>query len=143
MKNQLFKKERPNKKVPEAIQGSQEASGVDDLQACIAQRAYELYEHGGCCHGHDLDHWLTAEREILKDKLQKIPGGWCEKKWRVAAPKTADPNSPHSLTSARTRIMNGLGKRPVELPRFCLKARLIFVGGLTVDSVVPKKGRHM
>lgn len=69
MKNRLFKKERPNAGVPEAPQGGQEAPGVDDLQACIAQRAYELYEQAGCCHGHDLDHWLNAEQEILKFKL--------------------------------------------------------------------------
>lgn len=65
MKKQLFKKERPNEGVPDATLGSQETPGVDDLQACIAHRAYELYEQEGCCHGHDLDHWLQAEQEVL------------------------------------------------------------------------------
>jgi hypothetical protein len=30
----------------------------------IARRAYELYEQGGFQQGHDLDHWLVAEREL-------------------------------------------------------------------------------
>ncbi len=30
----------------------------------IARRAYELYEKGGREHGHDLDDWLQAEREL-------------------------------------------------------------------------------
>ena len=52
--------------VPEATLSSQEALGVDDLQAWIALRAYELYEQEGCCDGYDVDHWLKAEREILE-----------------------------------------------------------------------------
>jgi hypothetical protein len=34
----------------------------------IARRAYELYEKRGRKHGHDLDDWLQAERE-LQDAL--------------------------------------------------------------------------
>jgi len=30
----------------------------------IARRAYELYEARGREHGHDLDDWLQAEREL-------------------------------------------------------------------------------
>ena len=30
----------------------------------IARRAYELYERRGREHGHDLDDWLQAEREL-------------------------------------------------------------------------------
>lgn len=33
----------------------------------IAQRAYELYVHRGHVHGHDLDDWLEAERQILSE----------------------------------------------------------------------------
>lgn len=32
----------------------------------IAQRAYDLFATSGFVAGHDLDHWLTAERELLK-----------------------------------------------------------------------------
>jgi hypothetical protein len=32
--------------------------------AYIAARAYELYCERGCSHGHDVDDWLQAEREL-------------------------------------------------------------------------------
>ena len=31
----------------------------------ILERARELFEASGCCAGHDLDNWLTAEREMI------------------------------------------------------------------------------
>lgn len=34
------------------------------LIARIQQRAYVLFEAGGFVHGHDLEHWLEAERQI-------------------------------------------------------------------------------
>jgi len=36
------------------------------LQERIAKRAYELYEQRGREPGHELDDWLTAEREVRK-----------------------------------------------------------------------------
>ncbi len=39
------------------------SSSEDRLQR-IAQRAYELHLSRGSEHGHDLDDWLEAEREI-------------------------------------------------------------------------------
>ena len=45
---------------------TQSVSSPDGLQEKIARRAYQLYEEGGCVNGHDMDHWLKAEREILK-----------------------------------------------------------------------------
>jgi hypothetical protein len=32
----------------------------------IARRAYELFIANGCEHGHDVDHWLQAERELVE-----------------------------------------------------------------------------
>ena len=45
---------------------TQSVSSPDDLQGKISRRAYQLYEEGGWVNGHDMDHWLKAEREILK-----------------------------------------------------------------------------
>ena len=36
------------------------------LHPTIAKRAFELYENRGRIHGHALDDWLNAEREIFK-----------------------------------------------------------------------------
>jgi len=37
---------------------------VSSTDADVARRAYELYESRGGEHGHDLDDWLQAEREL-------------------------------------------------------------------------------
>lgn len=44
----------------------------DITQEQIAMRAYEFYQEEGGLHGHHLDHWLRAERE-LKDFVQQPP----------------------------------------------------------------------
>ncbi len=38
----------------------------------IRRRAYELYVQSGCQHGHDLDHWLQAEYELIQLPTSKI-----------------------------------------------------------------------
>ncbi len=43
----------------------QPGSPCDDVQARIAERAYELYLERGSRSGHALSDWLEAEREIL------------------------------------------------------------------------------
>lgn len=40
-----------------------------ELYERIANRAYELYEQRGRTHGHDLEDWLRAEREILGEDV--------------------------------------------------------------------------
>jgi hypothetical protein len=37
----------------------------DPITEMIACRAYELFLERGAQHGHDLDDWLQAERELL------------------------------------------------------------------------------
>jgi len=49
------------------VQVVREFSLSDDRlrQQRIAEKAHELYECRGCCHGRDLDDWLEAERLVL------------------------------------------------------------------------------
>jgi hypothetical protein len=43
----------------------------------IARRAFELYCARGCRHGHDLDDWLEAERELRANALSNlVPQQW-------------------------------------------------------------------
>jgi hypothetical protein len=39
-----------------------------DMQARIAQRAYELFHRRGGHHGQDLEDWLKAEQEVLAEE---------------------------------------------------------------------------
>ena len=46
-------------------QGSHALPSRDpQLMSRIQQRAYVLFQACGCEHGHDLEHWLEAERQI-------------------------------------------------------------------------------
>ena len=36
----------------------------DSNDGAVARRAYELYCARGCEHGHDVEDWLNAEREV-------------------------------------------------------------------------------
>ena len=40
----------------------------EELGARIARRAYELYERRGGAHGHDVDDWIEAERQVLMEE---------------------------------------------------------------------------
>lgn len=52
---------------PEADEGEGETKQRqgNDTHRRIAEHAFLLYAEGGFQHGHDFDHWLEAEREIL------------------------------------------------------------------------------
>lgn len=39
---------------------------VRDLQEAITHRAHELWENSGFPNGHEIDHWLRAESELLR-----------------------------------------------------------------------------
>ncbi|SRR5579871_972045 len=44
----------------------------DRMTKQIAKRAFQLFEECGCANGHDLDHWLMAESELLAPIPMKI-----------------------------------------------------------------------
>jgi hypothetical protein len=36
----------------------------------VAARAYQLYVERGCIHGHDVEDWIEAEKQIRSEYLQ-------------------------------------------------------------------------
>jgi outer membrane protein TolC len=40
----------------------------------IAARAYELYESRGLVDGADLDDWLEAERQLVRERTNELAG---------------------------------------------------------------------
>lgn len=70
-KAKAVKRERavtPSRASEETAEGrpatSEEQNAEPEVIARIQQRAYWLFEAGGFEHGHDLEHWLEAERQI-------------------------------------------------------------------------------
>ena len=41
----------------------------------IAEKAHELYQCRGCCHGRDVDDWLEAERLVLSENESQTSQG--------------------------------------------------------------------
>ncbi len=65
MKQQLLKGKPTEKAVTTQVDKPQGTVLSDELQECIAKRAYELYLKRGCREGCALEDWVDAEREIL------------------------------------------------------------------------------
>jgi hypothetical protein len=66
----MSKSENPNsgsREIP--VKEVSEFSVSDDqlLHHRIAEKAHELYECRGCCHGRDMDDWLEAEQIVLRE----------------------------------------------------------------------------
>ena len=72
------KRKSGNREIP-VKEVSEFSVSADELRQRIAEKAYELYQCRGCCHGGDLDDWLEAERAVLaaiaqeKDKATRKP----------------------------------------------------------------------
>ena len=45
---------------------------MQDVEQAIRERAYCLWEKSGCPDGNAEDHWLAAQREILRDSLARV-----------------------------------------------------------------------
>lgn len=60
----------PNASASAPIATAQMTDG--DMQARIAQRAYELFLGRGGYHGQDLDDWFRAEQEVLENSGEPV-----------------------------------------------------------------------
>ena len=56
-----------NREIPVKI--ISDSSPIEDkpLYQRIAEKAHELYQCRGCCHGRDVDDWLEAEQLVLRE----------------------------------------------------------------------------
>ena len=48
-----------------------ESADVSNVTDSIARRAFELFQERGAVHGHDLDDWLAAERQMRATPARK------------------------------------------------------------------------
>jgi HSP20 family molecular chaperone IbpA len=55
-----------------------EAEALDEaIRRRVAERAYQLYESAGYAPGHEREHWLQAESEVLRGGLEvRESGSW-------------------------------------------------------------------
>lgn len=77
-----------NREIPVKVVNEFSVS-VDELpHRRIAEKAHELYECRGCCHGRDLDDWLEAERILLSELASLAPRNTQSLRPRGPGPKS-------------------------------------------------------
>ena len=58
----------PYRRYPLWAQPPHEPGPVPDLTVQIQERAYRLFQSSGYQHGHALEHWLEAERQLKESQ---------------------------------------------------------------------------
>jgi len=61
----MASKSQPGKSRSVQVVAANILDRMNETDAMIAQRAYEIYESRGCGHGSDQEDWFTAEKELL------------------------------------------------------------------------------
>jgi hypothetical protein len=72
---------------------------VPPTQEEISARAYEIYVRGGSIPGRDLDHWLQAEAELVRERQEKLKKSSSRKPAQpraAAAPRVRKTVIPHA-----------------------------------------------
>ena len=86
------------------------------IQSTVAKRAYQIFEKRGCKHGFDLEDWMSAEKELLRDDFDGNTSAFhllleCP---RVPEVTTILSLTAHSLVVLRshTRLVSKANSRP-------------------------------
>jgi hypothetical protein len=62
-----------NREIPVKVVSEFSVSDDELRRQRIAEKAHEVYECRGCCHGRDLEDWLEAERLVLSEMESQSP----------------------------------------------------------------------
>jgi len=63
-----------NREIPVKVVSEFSVSDDELHDQLIAEKAHELSECRGCCHGRDLDDWLEAEQIVLNEIASQAHG---------------------------------------------------------------------
>jgi hypothetical protein len=66
------------------------------IRSTVARRAYEIFERRGCEHGFDLDDWVAAEKELLRDDFD---GNTSQFRFLIESPRDPEVTTILSLTT--------------------------------------------
>lgn len=69
----IQKSKSGNREIPVKVVSEFSLSDDELRHRRIAEKAHELYECRGCCHGRDLEDWLEAEQIVLREIGPKSP----------------------------------------------------------------------
>lgn len=66
------------------------------IRSTVARRAYEIFERRGCEHGFDLDDWVAAEKELLRDDFD---GNTSQFRFFIECPRDPEVTTVLSMTT--------------------------------------------
>ena len=122
------------------------------IQSTIAKRAYQIFEKRGCKHGFDLEDWMFAEKELLRDDFD---GNMSEFHFLLEGPQDPEVTTILSVTTrslvvfrSHTPLVPKADNRPDVLSVHVLpeeidpaQANVKAVDGL-LHVYMPKKNNH-
>jgi len=122
------------------------------IQSTIAKRAYQIFEKRGCKHGFDLEDWMFAEKELLRDDFD---GNMSEFHFLLEGPQDPEVTTILSVTTrslvvfrSHTPLVPKADNRPDVLSVHILpeeidpaQANVKAVDGL-LHVYMPKKNNH-
>jgi hypothetical protein len=122
------------------------------IQSTVAKRAYQIFEKRGCRHGFDLEDWISAQKEFLRDDFD---GNMSEFHFLLECPRDPEVTTILSLTThslvvfqSHTRLVSKADDRPDVLSVHVLpeeidpaQADVRAVDGL-LHVYMPKKNSH-
>ena len=86
------------------------------IQSTVAKRAYQIFEKRGYKHGFDLEDWMSAEKELLRDDFD---GNTSEFHFLLECPRDPEVTTILSLTAhslvvfrSDTRLASKANNRP-------------------------------
>ena len=122
------------------------------IQSTVAKRAYQIFEKRGCKHGFDLEDWMSAERELLRDDFD---GNTSEFHFLLECPRDPEVTTILSLTTpslvvfrSHTQLVSKADNRPDVLSVHVLPEEIdpAQVDVKAVDGLlhvyIPKKNNH-
>ena len=77
------------------VEGSREQH-QEIIRSTVARRAYEIFERRGCEHGFDLDDWVAAEKELLRDDFD---GNTSQFRFFIECPRDPEVTTILSMTT--------------------------------------------
>ena len=122
------------------------------IQSTVAKRAYQIFEKRGCKHGFDLEDWISAEKELLRDDFD---GNTSEFHFLLEGPQDPEVTTILSVTTqslvvfrSHAPLVRKADSRPEVLSVHILpeeidpaQANVKAVDGL-LHVYMPKKNNH-
>jgi DUF2934 family protein len=93
---------------------SSEEQHKEIIRAAIEKRAYTIFESRGSVHGFDLDDWVVAKKEILRETLNPDTSDF---RIQIACPREVGVTTILSLTSHSLIVLHANKKQKREVNR--------------------------